>query len=191
VSERLDRASWVEAGLAALADAGPGGIKIPAIARRLGVTKGSFYWHFRDLGDYEDALLAAWEQQYTMEVMRLVEESGGDAIQRLRRLVDLAFETDTKLARAIRHWSANDARARRAQGRADRERLTYIADLLRDLGWRETEAGALARWTYWAVIGLHAMKAPKPDAADIETVLRTLLPSSGFQSSTSIKVGHR
>ena len=176
MSERLDRASWLDAGLACLADAGPAGIKIPAIAKRLGVTKGSFYWHFRDLEEYEDTLLAAWEQQYTREVMRLVETSGGNATQRLRHLVDLAFETDTRLARAIRHWSANDARARRAQARVDRQRLTYIADLLRDLGWSAKDAAALARWTYWAVIGLHATKAPKPEADEIETVLRTLRP---------------
>ena len=176
MKERLGRASWLEAGLACLAEAGPAGINIPAIAKRLGVTKGSFYWHFRDLGEFEDALLAAWEQQYTNEVMRLVDDSGGDAMQRLRHLVDLAFTTDTRLARAIRHWSANHARARRAQGRVDRERLTYIADLLRDLGWSKKEATALARWTYWAVIGLHATKTPKPEADDIETVLRTLRP---------------
>jgi len=176
VSERLDRATWLDAGLACLADAGPAGVRIPAIAKRLGVTKGSFYWHFRDLEEYEDALLAAWEQQYTREVVQLVEESGGDAMQRLRSLIDLAFETDTMLARAIRHWSANDARARRAQARVDRRRLTYIAGLLHDLGWNTKEAMALARWTYWAVIGLHATKAPKPETRDIETLLNTLLP---------------
>ena len=176
MKERLDRESWLEAGLACLADAGPAGIKIPAIAKRLGVTKGSFYWHFRDLEEFEEALLTAWEQQYTREVMCLVDESGGNAMQKLRHLVDLAFTTDTRLARAIRHWSANDPRARRAQGRVDRQRLTYIADLLRDLGWSAKEAAALARWTYWAVIGLHATKTPKPEADDVETVLRTLLP---------------
>jgi AcrR family transcriptional regulator len=176
MSERLDRASWLEAGLAALADAGPSGIKIPAIAKRLGVTKGSFYWHFRDLEEYEDALLAAWEQHYTKEVMRLVDESEGNAAQRLRRLVDLAFETDTRLARAIRHWAANDARVRRAQARVDRQRLRYIAAILHELGWSATEANALARWTYWAVIGLHATKTPRPQSALIDTVLRTLSP---------------
>jgi AcrR family transcriptional regulator len=175
MSERLDRVDWLDAGLAALADAGPAGVKIPAVAKRLGVTKGSFYWHFRDLETYEDALLAAWEERYTDEVVRLV-GSGGNATERLRRLLDLAFETDTKLARAIRHWSANDARARRAQGRVDLRRLTYIAGLLRDLGWTTKEAAALARWTYSAVIGLHATKTPKPEAAEIETVLRTLQP---------------
>jgi AcrR family transcriptional regulator len=176
MSERLDRESWLDAGLACLADAGPAGIKIPAIAKRLGVTKGSFYWHFRDLEEYEDALLAAWEQQYTKDVVSRVEESGGSPTQRLHHLLDVAFQTDTRLARAIRHWSANDARVRRAQNRVDRQRLDYVAALLRDLGWNAKEATALARWTYWAVIGLHATKTPRLETGEAEVVLRTLLP---------------
>jgi AcrR family transcriptional regulator len=176
MNERLDRENWLDAGLASLAEAGLAGIKVPAIAKRLGVTKGSFYWHFRDLADYEDALLAAWEQRHTMEVMRRVDEAGGSALARLRNLLILAFETDSKLARAVRQWSANDAHARRAQKRVDHQRLSYLTGLLRDLGWDAKEAAALARWTYWAVIGQHAMTAPAPQTSETELVLRTLLP---------------
>jgi hypothetical protein len=50
---------------------------------------------------------------------------------------------------------------------------------LRDLGWKAKESAALARWTYWAVIGLHAIKTPKPETDEIETFLRTLLPPAG------------
>ena len=142
----------------------------------MGVTKGSFYWHFRNLEEYEDALLAAWERQYTKEVVRLVEESAATATQRLRHLLALAFTTDTKVARAVRHWSAIDARARRAQLRVDRQRVEYIAGLLRDLGWNAKEATTLARWCYWAVIGLHATKTSKPDPGETDILLRTLLP---------------
>jgi AcrR family transcriptional regulator len=176
MNERLDRARWLEAGLATLAEGGPTGLKIPAIAKRLGVTKGSFYWHFRDLAEFENELLAAWEQQETLEVIRRLDESGTTATQRLRRLLSLASKSDMRLANAVRQWAANDARASRAQKRADRERLKYVTALLRDVGWDAEDASTLARWAYCAVIGLHATESATIRPDETETVLRTLLP---------------
>jgi AcrR family transcriptional regulator len=176
MNERLDRTRWLDAGLAALADGGPAGIKIPAIANRLGVTKGSFYWHFRDLQSFEDELLAAWEQKYTLDVIRRLDESSSSATQRLRRLLSMASKTDMRLANAVRQWSATDARANRAQKRADRERLKYVSALLRDVGWSSKEASTLARWAYCGVIGLNATEAATIRPDETETVLRTLLP---------------
>jgi AcrR family transcriptional regulator len=176
VNVRKDRASWLEAGLTCLAEAGPAGIKISAIAKRLGVTKGSFYWHFRDLDNYEDELLAAWEQQYTQEVIRRLDESGGSAKERLRRLLSLSSQTNMRLANAVRQWSANDIRADRAQKRVDRRRLSYVAALLREVGWNAREAATLARWAYCAVIGMHATETAATKADETEIVLRTFLP---------------
>jgi AcrR family transcriptional regulator len=176
MNERLDRAAWLDAGLAVLAEAGPAGIKIPAIAKRLGVTKGSFYWHFRDLVNFENELLAAWEQQYTLDVIRRLDDSESDATQRLRRLLSMSSKTNMRLANAVRQWSAIDARASRAQKRVDRERLKYVSALLRDVGWSAEEASTLARWAYCAVIGLHATETATIRPDETETVLRTLLP---------------
>ncbi len=176
MNERLDRTHWLDAGLRALTETGQGAIKIPALAIRLGVTKGSFYWHFRDLATYEDDLLAEWERRDTLEVIRYLDESHVDAVERLRKLLSLSSRANMRLANAIRHWSSIDERARRAQKRVDRRRFDYVAALLRDIGWGAEEAVLLARWAYWGVIGLHATETRTltPEATDL--ILNTLLP---------------
>src|SRR3954466_1718228 len=49
---RLSVVDWVAAALDLLAEEGPGGVKIDRLCVRLGVTKGSFYWHFTDLASF-------------------------------------------------------------------------------------------------------------------------------------------
>mgnify|MGYP001820637128 CR=1 FL=1 len=57
---RLTKEAWINAGLSALKEHGPDALKAEALARRLGTTKGSFYWHFKDIPAYHDALLDVW-----------------------------------------------------------------------------------------------------------------------------------
>src|ERR671919_474246 len=87
---RTPRARWIDQGLQALAAGGPGAVRIEALARTLGVTKGGFYWHFDDRRALLEEVLDAWEQIGVDEVIERVESHGGDARARLRRLFRLA-----------------------------------------------------------------------------------------------------
>src|ERR1700730_2544954 len=60
---RLSANDWVEAGFAILGETGFHGIKIDRMTERLGVTKGSFYWHFKDLDDFLSAVAAKWASE--------------------------------------------------------------------------------------------------------------------------------
>lgn len=59
------RAQWVAAGLESLRQGGVGAVRVERLAARLGITKGSFYWHFRNRGDLLDALLEYWAREMT------------------------------------------------------------------------------------------------------------------------------
>src|SRR5215216_3999033 len=87
---RTPRTTWIEEGLRALAAGGPDGVRIEALARALGVTKGGFYWHFDDRRALLSEVLDAWERRSVDEVIERVEAEGGDARARLRRLFALA-----------------------------------------------------------------------------------------------------
>src|SRR3954447_10135934 len=83
---RLAAADWETAALDALADSGLAGVAIEPLARRLGVTKGSFYWHFADREALLVAALARWETGHTDRIIDAAEDVS-DPRERLRRLI--------------------------------------------------------------------------------------------------------
>ncbi|MES2949669.1 MAG: TetR/AcrR family transcriptional regulator [Pseudomonadota bacterium] len=179
MDEKKSRQSWLDAGLQALADSGPQGLRIMPIAAQLGVTKGSFYWHFKDLQEYELALLQEWEHNQTQHAIASVEKTGGDAHARLRNLFTGASgiaSVDFALSRAMRTWSLTHESARLAQAAVDQKRLLYLARLLRDVGWSKGEAETLARWTYGALIGLARLDVPAMTPKQLALIVKTLTP---------------
>ncbi|HRD60317.1 MAG TPA: TetR/AcrR family transcriptional regulator [Nocardioides sp.] len=88
--ESLGRSDWVEAGLKALARGGVPAVAVEPLAKELGATKGSFYWHFADRNALLEAILERWEQRDTELVIAAIDETG-DATTRLRALLRVAF----------------------------------------------------------------------------------------------------
>ena len=89
-SESLSAGDWTQAALDALARGGLAAVAVEPLAKQLGTTKGSFYWHFADRNALIAASLARWETRDTELVIAAVEQ-GEDATARLRRLLELAF----------------------------------------------------------------------------------------------------
>ena len=72
------RSDWIQAGLAAVADDGPNGLRIDRLCRRLGVSKGSFHHHFAGAGDFKRALLAAYEALVVEALDQAIEQTAAD-----------------------------------------------------------------------------------------------------------------
>jgi AcrR family transcriptional regulator len=176
MDDRLNRQNWLNAGLQALADEGPEGLRIMSIARQMGVTKGSFYWHFRNHEEFQSALLAEWEQRHTKKVIVDVEEKGGDSLMKLRNLMTMTVGSDPRLAQAIRTWAITSAMVNEAQVRVDQDRVNYLVTLLGPLGWPNDKAQTLARWMYCALIGHFHLQGPPIGAEHIELILAILIP---------------
>ncbi|MCE9573544.1 MAG: TetR/AcrR family transcriptional regulator [Deltaproteobacteria bacterium] len=173
---RLDRQRWLDAGLQAVAAHGPAGLRVMAIAQQLGVTKGSFYWHFRDLAGYQAALLAEWETTRTRRLIARVEAAGGDATARLRALLRAVRDTEERLALAVRAWATTNSAVATAVRRVDRRRLAYLARLLHQLGWSKADASTLAHWGYGAWLGRLALGSPRLTSRQLELLLARFAP---------------
>lgn len=176
MEERKNRQSWLDAGLRALAGEGVQGLRIMPIAEQLGVTKGSFYWHFKNLDEYQSALLEEWEQSHTQAAIECVEGLGGDAAVKLRHWITGSLGADFMLSRAIRSWSNTDQRVSTVQAQVDQKRIAYLAKLLRDIGWPKADALALGEWTYWAWIGYSTLEGARASEAQIALILSVLQP---------------
>jgi AcrR family transcriptional regulator len=176
MEDKLNRQHWLGAGLEVLAAQGLQGLRIMPIAQQLGVTKGSFYWHFGNLDEYQLALLEEWEQRHTQQIIQYVDSQGGDAFTKLRNLMTVTVNADARLAKAIRSWADTSPQAQAAQSRVDHDRLVYLHSLLTQLGWADDKAQTFARWMYCALIGHFSLQGPPILAEQIGFVLETLTP---------------
>jgi AcrR family transcriptional regulator len=153
---KLRRDEWIEAGLVALADGGVAALSVEPLATRLEVTKGSFYHHFADRRALHLAVLDAWEERGTNQIIHEVEQRTADPNEQLRRLFRRTTapnpESDA-LENAIRSWAAQDEVAAAAVRRVDARREEYVATLLRAIGLPRGVAAGRARLFYRVLIG--------------------------------------
>ena len=130
---KKNRDAWIRAAAKAMAEAGDEAVRVEAIARDIGVTKGSFYWHFRDRRELLDAVVVAWEREGTEAFIVAVDEAGGCAETRLRRLWSLTSRSELGTELAIRELGRRDEPTRAAVERVDQRRIGYLRGLFKEL----------------------------------------------------------
>jgi AcrR family transcriptional regulator len=129
---RTPRSRWIDEGLRALADGGPDAVRIEALAKSLGVSKGGFYGQFADRQSLLDDMLDTWERRSTDDVLARVEREGGDARTKIRRAGELTFSSNSGLRAidlAVRDWSRREPTVARRLRRVDNRRMDYLRSL--------------------------------------------------------------
>jgi AcrR family transcriptional regulator len=178
----LTAADWAEAALQLIAEAGLGALTIDALATRLGVTKGSFYWHFEGRSALLAAALHRWEERATGEAIK-----GLDAVPDARRRVELMLEAASQPPRSRSLYAAlaeaaDDPVVRQALHRVASARIAYLESCYREIGLAQPLAHAKALFAYAAYRGLlqlaHEVPSalPKDWAAYQATVREALVP---------------
>jgi AcrR family transcriptional regulator len=143
----LTRQDWVEAALKALEESGIEGVKVLPLSKRLGASRGSFYWHFRNRDDLLQGLLAYWDRWSTDSVIAALSEAGeAEPKERIWRLMEIVLgEGMASHDPAIRAWAQYDAAAARAVRAVDRKRLRTVETLFQEAGFSDKQAAARAR----------------------------------------------
>ena len=157
--KRLGPAEWVNAGLKALAKSGFSVLKADTLANRLGISRGSFYWHFADVSAFHTAILRRWRK---IALENIIEELDSTTDDRLETLIRRAFAGGSGIERAVRAWATADGRARAAVEAVDAERIRYLRKLLIDAGVHPSVAGPRARIINWTYLGF-ALSSNKLD----------------------------
>jgi AcrR family transcriptional regulator len=163
MADQLSARDWLDQGLKTLAARGFTALKAEPLAKAMGVSRGSFYWHFEDVAAFHAAVLDHW-REVAAEAIIADLEAAGPTENRLRLLLRLAFSTRSGLERAMRNWATFDAGARGAVQAIDRRRLDYLVGLLRDEGLDTATAEARAQILYWAFVGQALSDKPLPKA---------------------------
>lgn len=191
---RLEKKDWMRAARLALLEGGPSAVRVETLARKLRVSKGSFYWHFKNRGALLEALLREWEDEKGVLLDLLAERHSHQALAdffaELERRVVLSERGEWPSDAAIFAWAAVSPNVAR---RANREEETRIRLLKRLFGRSE-----LGDFFYMAYLGFLLRRRRVPEAAKKFSILakisKALLrhwPRSSQPAVRTVRIGEK
>jgi len=165
--ERLGPTDWLNAGLRTLARSGFTALKADTLSKSLGVSRGSFYWHFSDVGAFHAAVLRRWREVALEDIVADIEGTSGD---RLATLIRRGFSARSNLESAVRAWAFADEKARAAVEAVDAERVRYLNKLLVEAGVDPNLAKSRARLLNWAYLG-RSVSPRRMESEDLDMIV--------------------
>jgi AcrR family transcriptional regulator len=144
---RHTRDDWLEEGIEVLAKKGHRALGVSRLARRLGVTKGSFYWHFKNVAQFHDALLEHWYKRRIRVAVREAKTGAKPAVQLTEFLVE---HNMPQYDLAIREWARTSAKAAKAIEHSEGFRKQRLAEMLVAQGIDPDQAAARSQLVIWA-----------------------------------------
>jgi len=171
---RTPRERWIEEGLRALAAGGPDAVRVEALAKALGVTKGGFYGYFADRDALLNAMLDTWQRESTEEVIERVEREGGDPKSKIQRAGVLTFSSDRLLPidLAIRDWARRDAAVAERLRRVDNRRMELLREMIGTFCPDPDEVEARGLLAFCVAIGAHFLAADHGDRTRAQVLAR-------------------
>jgi AcrR family transcriptional regulator len=163
---------WIEAGIAQLSAQGPSALRAESLARFLKTTKGSFYWHFKDVPTYQAQVLDHWKTT-ALNATDALKGAEGSAAERM-----IAFgqtvQSDTAES-ALRAWARTDTRVADTLADVDGVREAHLAALMKEMG---NDNADFAKAAYGSLLGLQLLQIEKGDALIAFAALADLVLSA-------------
>jgi AcrR family transcriptional regulator len=191
----LSPADWINLAIERLVDHGIDAVRVDDLARRLSVTRGSFYWHFKDRDDLLKSVLKTWRDAATEQIIQRFDTRHPDPRVLIKDLISLPFRGDrasraanTELA--IRAWARRDPMARQAVDEVDERRISYHAQVFSALGFPIPEARSRAFVLYAYEVAESLLSHQGTDAQKsqrrllVEQLVLTHLPQENSSKPT-------
>ena len=158
---QLDRENWIESAIDVLARDGVGGLRIEVLAKRCGVTKGSFYWHFKDRQDLLTAMLEYWKEGRIRDIEKTTSVTPGREREQLHFAIEVYGASRNRkgmaIELAVRDWARHDPQAATFVEAVDLYRLECTRKLFVAAGMTDAEAKSRSLLLYACVFGLSLM----------------------------------
>jgi AcrR family transcriptional regulator len=140
------REDWILKALDVLRKEGLAGVRAERLARDLNVTKGSFYHHFKNLADLQEAILDYWMNSLVSPIKDAADACTGGPQEKLITIMDTSYDRkSSQYDMTIRGWALRDERAAQAVAKMDEMRLNYIIEQFQDMGFTGLDAETRAR----------------------------------------------
>lgn len=147
---------WARAALEAIAEGGVAGVAVDRLARRLGASRGSFYWHFTDRGALVDAALERWERENTTDLIPEA-EAIPEPVERLREVFRTIYEHPVDPIELTLAAERDDPAVAPVFARATRARIAFLRRIFAQLGLPDADADDRAWLAYAFYLGHHQL----------------------------------
>jgi AcrR family transcriptional regulator len=156
----LGREIWLDTARRALIEEGTAGIEINKLAKRLGSSRGGFYWFFKDRAQLLRELLDYWVRTSTVLFERILQTPGRNGMEEYLALTHLWIdekEYDPEWDGAVRDWARTSEAVRKVVQAVDQKRIAVLEQIFNDIGYTGKEAHIRARVMYYHQVGYYAM----------------------------------
>ncbi len=170
----------MDGALALLAREGVSAVKIPRVCQELGVTKGSFYWHFDDIGQLMEAMADRWSARQSEVIRALGAMESVPVEQRIANMAANLIERTWAIEATVREWARSDEKVAATVRALDRQIFETVQKALLELGFAAEDARLRAGAMVYLGIGfIHGRGSlPAPTADDARALLGLLtIPS--------------
>ncbi|MDX8352843.1 TetR/AcrR family transcriptional regulator [Cognatiyoonia sp. IB215182] len=177
-TDKLTPTDWLDCALKELTTQGYGALKAQPLAKKLNVTRGSFYYHFESLADFHAAIMRHWSAKTTLPLIADL-KTHATPQDTLFALLSITLKSGERLERAMRSWATVNAQVAAGVKEVDDARIAYADELLQACGVTPAEATPRAKLLYWAAIGRLMMPFPddsqlsEDEIAGIAALMRT------------------
>lgn len=188
---QLDRDAWTAEAIEVVAAEGVTGLRVEVLAKRLGVTKGSFYWHFKDRQDLLDETLSVWKDGRIRDITKQTRVEPGQEAAQILHLIELYSASRSRrgmlIELAVRDWAKRDAAVAAVVSEVDACRFKCARELFLRCGLPVREASSRSLLLYAYVFGQSLMVVDQFDQsidqlrADIMAMIAGSAPSVGQQ----------
>ena len=156
--KKLTTEDWLTLALETLDKQGIHKVNVEHLARELGVTKGSFYWHFKNREALLTEMLDYWSVELTTDVIDRSSQDTHDAKESLFKLMSIITDENAgRYETAIRAWATHDEMARTRLQKIDKQRLKYVTNLFHKMNFEKDDAGLRARLVLYYQVAEHAI----------------------------------
>jgi AcrR family transcriptional regulator len=190
-SDRLDRRAWVNAAIDVLCSSGVQAIRVEALAKKLDISKGSFYWHFKNREDLLEAILEEWQARQS----DWNADGGGleNPVERWTKLFDIFAKPGyARLELAVSAWARQDENVARRVADADRKRVAYLSSIFREIGFSLSQAAEGANAAFFLYLGWMDRTMRDPEGQQsypplAELLSRFVLAASALASQEALQ----
>ena len=158
---KATRDDWLKVALATLISNGVDAVLVLPLAKKLKVSRSSFYWYFKDRKDLLDQLLQHWMSTNTAAIIEHAGRPSATAVQGVLHIFECWVSETTyspRLDIAVRNWATKSSAVRALVEKADDARLVAIKQMYQRHGFDDEDAFIRARILYYVQVGYYALE---------------------------------